>query len=120
MWGVTIATSGTTTASVFVPSASKNYTWQELRIAWGTWDNLVVEEVKWSNADKLIFSASVLASAGTYARKYLKLPKKLRFRQAYFTVSTEVKTNSVGDAAVRIYDITAFIDKKEGVVAQTT
>lgn len=118
-WGMTLATSGTTTAQVVVPNSKPNNTWQFLHDNY-TWESANSAGIKWSNADNVIFQSDVSPGLGTYARKFLKFKKKLRFRQAYFKIITNARANSVGDAVVRIFDIVVFVNKKQTVVKEIT
>jgi hypothetical protein len=65
--------------------------------------------------------STVLPTLGRYARKFIKLFKKVRFRQVYFTVVFDVITNGgIADASLRIYDLTVLIKQKETVVKETS
>lgn len=118
-WGLSIATTGITHVGVNVPNAGRNPTWDEWKAAY-TWDSINAAGISWSSNDKVIYQKSIPSALGGYARKFLKLPKKLRFRQAYFTVATEAKANTIGDASVRIFDITTFMLERETVVKETS
>lgn len=118
-WGMTLATSGSTTAQVMVPNAQPNNTWQFLHDNY-TWDSANTAGILWSNAPQIVFSTVVLPGLGSYARKFLKFQKKMRFRQAFFKITTNARSNSIGDAVVRIYDLVVFVNKKETVVKEIT
>lgn len=118
-WGLNIATSGNTTVSAVVPNAGSNYTWDFLKANY-TWNSAKAAGILWSNNDKVTISKTVPSTLGKYARKLLKLGQKFRFRQVFFTVSAAALSNTVGDASVRIYDITALINSKETVVKETS
>ena len=119
-WGMTIASSGATTATVQVPNASYNYTWAGLNTAMGSWGAANASHILWSNNPPVISTSTVPSEKGSYARKFLKFNKKLRFRQLFFTISTPALNNTVGDACVRIYDLSVFLHQKETVSARTT
>lgn len=118
-WGLQIATSGTITATVTVPNAGANYTWDFWKATY-TWATILASTVKWSNNDIVMTQNVITPTLGKYARKFLKLGKKMRFRQINFTVSADAQTNTVGDASVRIFDITILTGSKETVVKQTS
>lgn len=119
-WGMTIATSAPTTSTAQVPNASGNYTWTGLQAQEGSWGQANTDGIKWDNSSSIIFNSLTPAEQGRYARKFLKFNKKARFRQAFFTISTQASPNNVGDACVRIYDISAFVNQKEIVAQRTT
>lgn len=120
-WGMTIATLGQTTVVANVPNATFNYTWNELAAIYPSWQTAKDAGIKWSNNPPTIANSSYPAEKGSFARKFLKFNKKVRFRQIFFTVTTNVVNNfSAGDSCVRIYDMTAFVNQKETVVARTT
>lgn len=118
-WGLNIATSGDTTAAAVVPNAGQNYTWNYM-LANYTWAGANTAGIKWSNNDMVVVSQTVASTLGKFAKKFLKLAKKLRFRQIYFTVSAVAVSNSISDASVRIYDLTAIVKSKETVVKGTS
>ena len=118
-WALQIATSGTVTATATAPNAGTNYTWNAWKAGY-TWDALKASSITWSNADMVIAQNVVAPTLGKYARKVLKLGHKLRFRQINFTVSADAQTNIVGDASVRLYDITILTNQKETVVRGTS
>lgn len=118
-WGLSIATSGNTTGTVVVPNSGQNYTWGFMKANY-TWGSAKAAGIPWSSVDKTLYSRVIPPALGKYAKKYLKYPKKLRFRQCSFSVTTDAIANTIGDASVRIYDITAFILQKETVVKETS
>lgn len=120
-WGTTISTCGLTNATVSAPNSSPNYSWLGLNDAFGSWANVNTNGIKWSNAPATLFMTQTPYERGNYSKKFLKFNKKIRFRQAYFTLSTPVVANSsFFDACVRIYQLSAFILQKQTVVARTT
>jgi hypothetical protein len=120
-WGMTIATSGLCSGIVNVPNAAPNMTWAMLAQQYASWQDANTAGVVWAiNPPISINTPAIPTERGPYARKFLKFNKKIRFRQLYFTVTTQCLPNTIGDACVRIYDISAFLKQKETVVAQTT
>lgn len=119
-WGMTIATMQPTKVNVNIPSIKPNSTWQDWANNYTSWQDLANHGVVWSTSGTVSISTQRETGAGGYARKFYKYNKKVRFRQAYFTVSTSVSSNAVGDAAVRIYELTAFLLRKETVVGSVT
>lgn len=120
-WGINVATSGQTIGTVTVPNAGQNYTYAQIQSMYGTWNAAALAGIKWSNNDKIVVSSTIDFTLGIYARKFLKLLKKLRFRQILFTVDFDVVSNGgISDAALRLYDITVFIRQKQTVVKETS
>jgi hypothetical protein len=119
-WGMAISTSGTTTVSAQIPSSTTNYTWNGLAAKFGTWQGVNSANTPWSNNAPTIINSVVPPERGAYAKKFLKFNKKLRFRQVIFNISTPAISNTIGDACVRIYDISAFVLQRQTVVARTT
>jgi len=114
-WGLSIATLSATICKTNIPNAGQNITWAQW--ASQTWASL--SGTMWSNNAKVIISTSRVSDLGDYARKYLKLLGKQRFRQVYFTVDTDTAPNTVGDAVVRIYDITVHLVPRAEVTKGT-
>lgn len=120
-WGIGVATSGRTTGTVTVPNAGQNLTYNQVQATYGSWAAAANAGIKWSNNDKIVQATIIDYTLGKYARKFLKLLKKLRFRQILFTVDFDVVTNAgASDAALRLYDITLFIKQKQTVVKSTS
>lgn len=119
-WGLTIATLGDTTARVVSPNAGPGNTWQMLHDNFTDWDDLVFHDIRWTSANAVIHALTIPSDIGAYSRKFLKFPKKSRFRQMFFEITSEAKPNRTADAAVRIYDIVAFVKSKETVPRRTT
>lgn len=120
-WGVTVATTGKITASLVIPSASPNKTYQDIRTQYGTWTAAQTALVQWANNTPVTVNDIILPTLGKYARKFSKLLKKVRFRQVYFTLVFDIITNGgIADASLRVYDLTIFLAKKETVVKKTT
>jgi hypothetical protein len=129
-WGVSIATSGGTTAQVVIPNAGSNYTWNNIQVAatpdgsWGAAHNV---PIRWNNTPVIGWPVApvtpISMNLPPYGRKFLKLQKKVRFRQLYFTITTPAIINATAinaDSTVRIYSISVFLNKKEVVVRTTT
>lgn len=115
-WDLLIATSGATKATVTVTNVGDNLTWDQLGAY--TWDQ--AEFMPWeANAD-MGTEVTVGTGLGGYARKSIKLPKKLRFRQAFWTVITTAVANSRTDSSVRIFNIIPMIREKQTVSKETT
>jgi hypothetical protein len=120
-WGIAVATSGNFTATMVVPNAAPNKTWQQAKTQYGTWAAAVAAGQTWASNVSVSVATTVLPTLGRYARKFIKLFKKVRFRQVYFTVTFDVITNGgVADASLRIYDLTVLIKQKETVVKETS
>lgn len=117
-WGITIATLGDTRVQMVSPNAGAGYRWDDF--ATTTWDQLLLDGIKWSSANPVVQKSTVPSEIGAYSRKSLRFPKKTRFRQAFFTIETDAKPNDTGDAAVRMYDVTVLLKPKETVVKRTT
>jgi hypothetical protein len=120
-WGIAIATSGKFTATLNIPNANKNSTYSEILALYGTWASAQAVGIKWSNNKDINIPDTVLPTLGGYARKFIKLLKKVRFRQVYFTLVFDVISNGgVADATLRVYDLTIFMKQKQGVVRETS
>lgn len=86
-------------------------TWDQL--AAYTWDQLQTWDAPLSNP---VTTQTVVATNSQARRRFLKFPKSLRFRQAYFSLETTTDgTNSTGP--VRIFSITGMVAEKETVPA---
>jgi hypothetical protein len=120
-WGISVATSGTFTATLAVPSSAPNKTYAQAKAQYGTWGAAASAGQTWSSNVSILIPSTVMPTLGKYARKFIKLFKKVRFRQAYFTLEFDVVTNSgIADAALRIYDLTVLLKPKETVVKTTS
>ena len=75
------------------------YTWDQLQ----TWDNPLNTPVT---------TQTVTATNSSARRRFLKFPKSLRFRQAYFTISTTTDGTSA-TGPVRIFSLTGMAAEKE-------
>lgn len=117
-WGASIATSGNTVLKVTIPNTSPDLTWGA--IAAYTWGQAKTIPLLWGNSDSVVFDKTTIPSLGKYGRKFLKAFKKLRFRQAFWTITTTAIANSVADSSVRIYDITVDVGIKQDVVKETS
>jgi hypothetical protein len=120
-WGLSVATSGKFTASLVIPNARKNMTWREAFTLYGTWAVAIANKQAWSSNANVIVIDTVLPTLGKYARKFIKLMKKVRFRQVYYTIVFDILGNGgIADASLRVYDITVLIKQKETVVKETS
>jgi hypothetical protein len=120
-WGIAVATSGNFTATLNIPNATANMTWGQARAQFGTYAVAINARRQWANNTPIVVSDTIQPTLGRYARKFIKLLKKVRFRQVYFTIIFDVITNGgIADASLRVYDLTIFIKKKQGVVKETS
>jgi hypothetical protein len=119
MGGLQIATSGITTISTLVPSAAVGATWDDWNRQY-TWDSILSQGVKWDASGDITRSETVTPAAGLFARKAVKCLGKMRFRQIQFTISTQAVSNTVGNASVRIYDLTVYLAQAEVIVKVTS
>lgn len=120
-WGIAVATSGKFVGVLNIPNASRNSTYHEIRASRGTWANAALNGVKWSNNVSIPISDTITPTLGGYARKFIKMLKKVRFRQIFFTITFDVITNGgIADATLRVYDLTIFMKKKQIVVKETS
>lgn len=120
-WGIAVATSGNFTATLNIPNAKANKTWGEARTQYGTFAVALSAQQQWADNTPIVVSDVIQPTLGRYARKFVKLLKKVRFRQVYFTIIFDVITNGgIADASLRVYDLTIFIKKKQGVVKETS
>lgn len=121
MWGISVATSGKVAAELVIPNARRNATYQELQNLYSTFAAAQSASVTWASNTPVVVHDDVLPSLGRYSRKYLKVLKKVRFRQIYFTLVMDVITNhGLADASIRLYDLTVFLKQKELVVKETS
>ena len=120
-WGIAVATSGKFTATLNIPNANRNFTYTQMRTLYGTWAAAQAASIKWSNNTNVVIPDVITPSLGRYARKFIKLLKKVRFRQVYFTIVFDVISNGgIADATLRVYDLTIFVKQKQGVVRETS
>jgi len=121
MWGISIATSGRVTGILTIPNARRNKTYQEMKDLYNTFAAVQAAGVTWASNTPVVITDEVLPSLGLYSRKYLKVLKKVRFRQVFFTLTMDVVTNNgIADASLRLYDLTVFLKQKETVVKETS
>lgn len=120
-YGIALATSGNFSATYTVPNASANMTWAEAQALYGSWGGAAAANAVWSTNANVTATKVITPALGAYARKFIKLPKKLRFRQIKFSFVFDIVTNGgIADATLRVYDLTIFIKQKQTVVKETT
>jgi hypothetical protein len=120
-YGIALATSGLFTVTMTIPNASKNLTWAEAQALYGSWGAAEEAGVKWSNSSDIDIVKVITPALGGYARKFIKLPKKARFRQIKFTMEFDIISNGgIADATLRIYDLTVFLKQKQVVSKETS
>lgn len=120
-WGVSIATSGNFTATMTIPNANPNISWAQAQAQYGSWGAAIAAGVTWGGASNIMITSTVSPTLGAYARKFVKLPKKVRFRQVFYTLVCDVITNGgIADASLRIYDLTVHVKQKQAVVKGTS
>jgi hypothetical protein len=120
-WGVAVATSGKTVAVLTIPNANRNMTYQQAKDLYVTWAAAITAKQSWASNTPVIITDTIYPSLGKYARKFLKVQKKVRFRQVFYTITFDIVTNGgIADAALRLYDLTVLIKAKETVVKQTS
>jgi len=116
-WGVAMATNGNTTGTVSVPSTKVNPTWDS--VSTRTWTDALA--FPWDDNTQVMAQDVIPPERGPWARKYLKIATgKRRFRQIFFSLSTDALASTAGDAAVRIYDMTSFMLERETVFKRTS
>jgi hypothetical protein len=104
-WGISMATSGNTTTKIILPGALQSArTWKD--VATMIWSE--INPTKWGEP-QLEIGANIIPPRGGFARKFVRAIGACRFMRVIFVLETEAKPNSVADAAVRIYDIIAYI-----------
>lgn len=120
-WGVAIATSGNFTASSTLPNANPSMSWAQAQATYGSWAAAIAAGVTWAANTNVVTNTVTAPTLGKYARKFVKLPKKMRFRQIYYTLVCDVITNGgIADATLRIYDLTVHVKQKQSVVKGTS
>lgn len=120
-WGAAIATSGSFTATASIPNAKPNLSWADAQAQYGSWGAAIAAGLTWGSSSNVDVTITVAPTLGKYARKFVKLPKKMRFRQIYYTLVCDVVTNSgIADASLRIYDLTVHVKQKQAVVKGTS
>lgn len=120
-WGISVATSGSTFATVVVPNANRNKTWRELRTQYTTWTAAQTAGEQWAGNTDVIVADTTLVTLGKYARKFYKNMRKLRFRQIYYRIVFDITgNNATQDSSIRLYDLTVFIKQKETVVKKVS
>lgn len=120
-WGLSVATSGKFGAAINIPNAQRNFTYRQIYNLYGNWAAAQAANIKWSNNSDIVIPETVIPTLGGYARKFIKMLKKIRYRQIFWTLVFDIVTNNgVADASLRVYDLTAFMKKKETVVRETS
>jgi hypothetical protein len=120
-WGIAVATSANVYSTITIPNATRNLTWAEAQTAYGSWLGAAAVGAKWSSNPDASVTKTVLPQLGKYSRKFIKLPKKIRFRQVIFSLTFDILTNAgIADATLRIYDLTIFIKQKQTVVKEVS
>jgi hypothetical protein len=120
-WGIAVATSGKFNAALVIPNARKNMTYREAKTLYATWAAAATAKQAWASNTPITVLETILPTLGRYARKFIKLMKKVRFRQIYFTFVFDVIGNGgIADASLRVYDLTVLIKQKETVVKETS
>lgn len=120
-WGIAVATSGKSVTVLTIPNANRNMTYREAFNTYGTWAAAIAAKRTWASNTPVVVTSTIYPSLGRYARKFLKVLKKVRFRQVYFTITFDVITNGgIADASLRLYDLTIFMKKKQTVVKETS
>jgi hypothetical protein len=120
-WGIAVATSGKFTGTLVIPNANKNMTWREALTSYGVWSVAIAAGQQWASNTPITISKTIYPTLGRYARKFIKMLKKVRFRQVYYVIVFDIVTNGgVADAALRLYDLTVLIKPKETVVRETS
>jgi hypothetical protein len=119
-WGISVATSGKFTAMTNVFNPGKKLTWGQALSQYGSWGAARAAGVTWGNNTNLINNQGVTYGADAYYRKFVKLMKKLRFRQMSFSADFDIITNNnAADASLRFFDAIVYIKAKANVVKET-
>jgi hypothetical protein len=119
-WGISVATSGKFTVMTNVFNPGKKLTWGQALAQYGSWGAARAAGVTWGNNTNLINNQGVTYSADAYYRKFVKLMKKLRFRQMSFSADFDIITNNnSADASLRFFDAIVYIKAKANVVKET-
>ena len=120
-WGIALATSGKFTGTLTIPNANRNLTWREAQARYGTYSVAITAGQQWASNTPIVVPSTIYPTLGRYARKFVKMLRKVRFRQVYFVITFDVVTNGgIADASLRIYDLTIFMKRKQTVVKETS
>jgi hypothetical protein len=120
-WGVALATSGKFSGTLIIPNANRNLTWREAQAKYGIYSVAIAAGQQWASNTPVVIPSTIYPTLGRYARKFIKMLRKVRFRQVYFVLTFDVVTNGgIADASLRIYDLTIFMKKKQTVVKETS
>jgi len=120
-WGIAVATSGKFTGVLNIPNANLNMTWRQAYTKYGQYSAAISAGQQWASNTPIVIPTTIYPALGRYARKFIKMLKKVRFRQIFFTLTFDVVTNGgIADASLRIYDLTIFMKKKQTVVKETS
>lgn len=119
-WGLNVATSGNFTAELTTPQPDAGLTWREAKDTYTTYDAAIENDITWGGVQPIKLSETIAPALGKYARKFIKLLKKVRFRQVYFKINFDIYTNrDLADASLRLYDVYMYIKSKETVAKKT-
>lgn len=120
-WGVNVATSGNFTAEIVIPQTSQGLTWRQAQTLYNTYQNAQINKISWGGSSDVDIQDTVAPSLGKYARKFIKLLKKVRFRTAYYKFTFDVVTNGgIADASLRVYNAYVYIKSKETISKKTS
>lgn len=114
-----IATSGSTTFTATIPNSKDQVTWDYAKANY-KWQDGTAIPILWGDAGDTVITDVVQPTLGKYFRKIIKLEQSCRFRQVFYTIDTVAVTNLTADASVRIYQLTAFLQKKETIVKKVS
>lgn len=114
-WGVDALFQGEVTGTVTPVVYGSSVQWGQLRTGSKTWGSLL--NFSWGQPqDGSISVTDTQSTVGTtLGRKFIKFPKSLRFRQAYFTL--EFPTDGT---LVRVFSLSTFVLPKERVSSTIT
>lgn len=109
-WGVDATFRGDVTGTVIPISYVQQVTWGQLRTLGVTWGQLLNFTWGQPQTDTLSIIQTRSTVGSSTSRKFIKFPKSLRFRQAYFKL--EFPTTGT---LVRVFSLTTFVLPKERV-----
>lgn len=114
-WGVDALFRGTVTGTVSPVVYGFDVNWGQLRTGGKTWGSLLAFSWGQPQQGTLSIVQEQTTVGTTLGRKFIKFPKSLRFRQAYFTL--EFPTDG---AQVRVFSLSTFVLPKERVSSTIT